>query len=188
MSDENTQSTESAENVDTTAETTAENGGREKTFTQEELNEIVQKRVAKYSDYNEIKEAHEALKTEIETLKANSGQALDTAREEARTEGRNEVLATANKRIAQAETRALAMEMGFHYPADAHLYIDLDSVDGEDGPDVEKIKAALTAVVEERPALVKSDGSDIAAHDAGLGVQGGAPKKSSTDIVDALFA
>lgn len=158
---------------------TEENG---RTFTQAELNAIVQKRVAKFSDYDEIK-------AQLEELKNSSEEAMGQAIENAREEARAEVLSTTKPLLVKAETKALAAEMGFIYPADAHLYIDAESVPLTDSgePDVEKIKELLAEVAQERPALVRSAESTVTPIDAGIGVAGAAPKKSTAQLfADAL--
>lgn len=150
-----------------------------KTFSQEDVNAIVQKRVAKYADYDEIKTQLETLKTEL----VDTNKAIEAARAETRTE----VQTTANKRIIEAETRAAAIGLGFLYPDDAHLYLKADELTVDGDVDASKIKEQLEAVATERPALVRSESTAVTASDAGLGVAGTAPKKSNAQrFADAL--
>jgi hypothetical protein len=166
----------SEENTEQVVETPAE-ATEGKTFTQEELNQIVQRRVAKFADYDD-------LKAKVEELTNSSEEAMGQAIEKAREEARTEVLTIANTRIVKSETRALAAELGFIYPTDAHLYIDVSEVpvDNDGEPDVDKIKELLSKVAEERPALVRSAESSPTQVDAGIGVTGTGRKKSTAQL------
>lgn len=165
------------------SESTVENAGHgeetEKTFSQEALDGILQKRLAKFADYDDVKAENVTLKEQAES---NAGV------EEVRNEVRNELLPLMNKRIINAEAKAIAAEMQFHYPNDAYLYINLNNVSiGEDGiVDVESIEKQLKESAEQRPALVRSDTVRSAA-DAGLGVHGTPTKKTTGQMfADAL--
>lgn len=146
----------------------------EKTFTQSEVEALIKGRLAKFSDYEDIKK-------ELTDIKAASQTEQERAVEVARKEARAEALAEVNKRLIAAETRAVAASMGFLYPEDAHLYVSTDDVAMKDDGSVDgdSVKAALKKVAKDRPALVKSDKDEVPpAENAGIGVH--APAKPKT--------
>lgn len=169
MSD--TKVTPDAEKPETTSE--------EKTYTQAEVEAMIRGRLAKFSDYEQIK-------AELETFKAESQTEQERAVSEARKAARTETLTEVNTRLVNAEARALASEAGWLYPQDAHRYIDPKSITvNDDGTvDVESVKTALTEAVTERPALVKSGESEPevpSPSNAGIGVQAPAKPRNIAD-------
>jgi hypothetical protein len=171
----NEQGVVDAENPqDTTGNAGEEN---DKTFTKSEVEKIVQGRLAKFGDYEQVKQERDELKRTIE-----SGEAATAAVEQAKKEVTETLTAHYNKQIVQAEAKALAAEMGFFYPNDAHLYIDLNDIKTTDeGVDLDSLKAQLEKVAQERPALVRSE-KELTAQDLGLGRNGPAPKKTVAQI------
>ena len=153
----------------------------ERTYTQAELESIIQGRLAKFSDYNTIK-------SELETIRKESMTEQERAVNEARDAARAEVLAEVNGRLVTSEARVIAAELGFLYPQDAHFYIDASQITvNDDGTvDTKAVKAALESAVKERPALVKQKDTEVPdPSNAGIGVS--APAKPRT-VEDAWAA
>jgi len=151
--------------------TAGDGGGEgkvEKTFTQADVDRIVQGRLAKYSDYD-------TLKSELDELKSQTATAQEREIEKVRNEARAEVLAAANQRLVKAEARGIAAELGFHAPEKASLYLeDMDSFISGDDIDAAAVKAQLEQVAKDHPYLVKDSGP--ASHtDVGIGRRGDAP-------------
>ncbi len=93
-----------------------------------------------------------------------SGRTTDTQAEEvpeldpiaeAKAEGRAEGFREMSALLVAAEAHALAVELGFYYPADTPHLVDLSDVEViEDHVDVDAIRTKLTALAEERPLLL----------------------------------
>lgn len=148
-----------------------------RTFTQDEVEAMIRGRLAKFSDYDDIK-------AELEKVKAETQSDQEKALEAARKEAREEVMGDANRRLINAEARALAAETGWHYPQDAHRYIDASTVKvNDDGTiDAESVKNALAKATEDRPALLKTAEDNVPpADNAGIGVHGAPRPKTITD-------
>lgn len=150
---------------------TANQNEEARTFTQEEVNEIVQKRIARFSDY-------ETLKTERDDL-AQKVQSFENTLSEVHKESATRIIA--------AESTAIAAELKFHYPSDAAMYVSAeDSVDENGNVDKNRITEQLRKLAEERPALIRSDSPSRGA-DIGLGTTGTAkPKTTSQMFADVL--
>ncbi|MFF2115273.1 hypothetical protein, partial [Rhodococcus koreensis] len=97
-----------------------EGGKSEKTFTQADVDRILQGRLSKYSDYDDVVRERDELKTQTAT-------AQEREIEKARKEGRDEVTTQATERLVRAEARGLAAELKFHNPGEAHMYLDTDN-------------------------------------------------------------
>lgn len=135
-----------------------------KTFTQEELDGIIQRRLEKFKDYDSLKSEVDALRKEKEEGEWRS---------EVETEVRAEVLKDVNKRLLAAEAHSQALAANFLYPEDAMRYIDDEALEyTEEGyVQAESVKAQINRLTEERPALVRSE-KKTTARDVGLGVGG----------------
>lgn len=146
----------------------------ERTFTQSDVDRIIAGRLSKFSDYDD-------LKAQVEEQQRNAQTETERAVSDARKQARAEALAEANARLIRSEARGIAADLGWLYPADAHLFItgreDLTDDNGE--PDAEAIEKALREEAEKRPALVRKVEEDTppAASDAGIGVGTGQPSK-----------
>lgn len=107
------------------------------------------------------KEAREnaAHKQRADELEAATQSDTEKAVSAARREGAQEAIASANKRVVNAEARALAAEHGFRNPALAVRAIDLGDVKvTDDGTvDVDAIKASFAALATAEPYLLKAD-------------------------------
>jgi hypothetical protein len=126
-------------------------GQTEKTFTQADVDRIVQDRVARtkasFADYDELKTFKESSKTEQQ-------RAIDAAK----AEGANEVTGKFTTRIVNAEIKATAAALDFADPKDAiALFGDISDVKiGDDGPDAEAIKTRLADIAKNKPYLLKA--------------------------------
>lgn len=150
----------------------------ERTYTKDDIERIVKTRLARFEDYDALKaERDELVKAKEES--ASSIESVNTTF--------SEFKAKATKRIVEAEAKALAASLGFHYPDDAALYVDASTAVDEDGNvSTDLISAQLSKIAEERPALIRSN-SKASGTDVGLGTTG-TPKKKSTGqlFADAL--
>lgn len=123
----------------------------EKTFTQADVDRIVQDRVARtkagYSDYDDLKAFKESSKSEQQRL-------IDAAK----AEGANEVTGKFTKQIVSAEIKATAAALDFADPKDAiALFGDIaDITIGDDGPDGEAIRKRLEAIAQSKPYLLRN--------------------------------
>ena len=164
-------------------ETVSEEGKAEesKTFTQEELDGIIQRRLEKFKDYDSLKGEVEALRKEKEE---------GNWRTEVANEVRGEVVKEVNKRLLNAEALAQATAANFLYPEDAVRFIDADALEyNEEGyVTPESVKAQIDRLTEERPALVRSE-KKTTARDVGLGTGGTSkPLNAEEAFVQALGA
>lgn len=159
-----------------------ENG---KTFTQAELDRILTGRLAKFSDYDD-------LKAELDRLRESTASDQDKALAAARKEAAEEATKGADTRLKRAESRALAAELGFHDPSEAHVFIDLEQVPMVDGDvDTKALRQTLSEAAEKRPYLLKDPGRE--AGDVGIGRKGSTPEPEPgvarmESAFDAAFA
>ena len=136
----------------------------ERHFTQADVDAIVQKRIARYADYDDVKAQLSQLQEEKDNGDWRNSVANDT---------RSEVLEEVNKRLLGAEALAQATAANFLYPEDAERLINSDAIQfGEDGyVDAASVKAEIERLKDERPALVRSETKTTAAA-VGLGTGG----------------
>lgn len=131
-----------------------------KTYTQADLDRILQGRLAKFSDYDQMKQQLEELRTANQTD-------TEKAIEEAKKAGAAEAAAEVSQRLLQSEARAIAAELGFHDPKDAHLHVPADIVsDGE--VDLTRLQEAIEKVAADKPYLVRGARTP-SAQDVGIG-------------------
>ncbi len=156
-----------------------------KTFTQAELERIIAGRLAKFSDYDE-------LKSERDRLRDATATEQEKAVEAARKEAAQEATKGADARLKRAESRALAAELGFHDPSEVHVFLDLEQVPMVDGDvDTAALRKTLSEVAEKRPYLLKEPGRE--AGDVGIGRKGSTPEPEPgvarmESAFDAAFA
>lgn len=144
-------------------------GEGERTFTQADVDRIVQGRLSKYSDYDDVVRERDELKS------ANATEA-EKAIDQARKEARDEVLATSNERLLRAESRGLAAELQFHNPGEAHMYLDTENLPIKDGDvDIDALRAQLEQIAQDRPYLVADGAGSASYRDVGIGRKGSAP-------------
>lgn len=125
-----------------------------KTFTQEELNRVIDERLKrereKYADYEELKkkvaDAESAQKSETEKLVEKATKAEAHARE---------VESQTTERLIRAEAKAIAAELGFTKPDRAIRLADLSQAKVDEGGEVSGVKEALEALAKEMPELLK---------------------------------
>lgn len=134
-----------------------------KTFTQDELDKIIAKRIARERkdwDAKVEEEKRKAAMTEAERLKAEKDEAEKAA---------SERVSAANKRVIRAEASVQAAQLGIKPERIKHALklADLSAIEvGDDGePDGKAIKSALEAVLKEMPEL--KGASDAASRSGG---------------------
>lgn len=143
-------------------------------FSQADLDTIIGKRLAKFSDYDQ-------LKTERDQLKAAAGQAPDV--EQALATQKAELEASHATALLKAISRGIAAELGFHNPVEASLYLDAQTLTEGNALDEKKVEEALKQALVDRPYLAKTAGFDT-----GLGRRGGDPAvKPGVDRLTAAF-
>ena len=127
-----------------------------KTFTQEQLDEIISKRLArerKQWEQQIEEERKKAAMTEAERLKAEKEEAERKA-QDAQT--------AANQRIINAEAKVLAVSLGVKPERVAYALklADLSAVEVDENgdPDADAIKAAIEAVINDLPELKGTQG------------------------------
>lgn len=140
----------------------------EKTFTQEELNEIVAKRVErerkKQAELDEKLKRLEALEkadeerrkaemTEAERLKAEKEEAAKKAEEAA--EQVKKAQETANQRIVNTEIRSVARALNANDPNDVLALLDKSIVEIDDDGNVKGVEEAVKALKEAKPWMFK---------------------------------
>lgn len=151
-----------------------DDGGESRTFTQAELDSIIGKRLAKFSDYD-------ALKSERDQLKSAAGQAPDV--DQALSAQKAELEASHAVELLKAHSRGIAAELGFHSPAEAALYLDAKTLTEGNAIDEKKVEEALKQALDDRPYLAKTPGFST-----GLGRRGGDPAvKPGVDRLTAAF-
>lgn len=142
-----------------------ENG--ENLFTQEELNTIIGQRLAKYADYD-------AVKAELEAVKANQQTVVDEAVNEAVATAKTELNQQWGQKFVGLKAQAIAAAEGFQDPEDAGRFMDLTDVsfNEETGElDEEAITTKVKETAEAKPYLLRARKNN-ALQNVGLGTQG----------------
>lgn len=120
-----------------------------KTFTQDEVNQIIEGRLAreraKYADYDDLVAFRDEHKSEAEK-----------AIERARAEGADEARKALTPRLATAEVKGVAASLGYRDPADAiAVFGSLDDVVSKGGDvDSDAISARLGEIAKAKPYLL----------------------------------
>lgn len=134
-------------------------GGEDRTFTQAELDRIVQERLArekqKYSDYDEVKSKAERL-DELEAEQQSDLEKAQTEAERLRQENEQLKQQEAASRRRRALERAAA-EAKFHDPADAAAQIDQDRLEVDDDGNVTNAGELVADLAERKQYLVRTD-------------------------------
>ncbi|MBI4496843.1 MAG: phage scaffolding protein [Chloroflexi bacterium] len=139
--------------------------GAGKTFTQEELDRVINERLArerdKYKDYEDLKKA----KAKLDELDTANKSELEKAQETARKaeEQRTAALATANERLIKAEVKLKAVALNIVDADAAFALMDRAAVKVNDQGEVEGVEAALKALVKAKAYLVASTGGGSSA-------------------------
>ncbi|PHA22056.1 scaffolding protein [Bacillus wiedmannii] len=139
-----------------------------KTFTQEELDEIVKKRLErersksaeKYGDYDNVKaklaeyeKAEEERKkqemTEIERLQAEKEEADKKALEA------SEAAQKANARILNTEIKSIARTLDANDPGDVLALLDKSTIQLDENGNYQGVEEAVTALKESKPWMFK---------------------------------
>lgn len=135
------------------------NGGYTPPATQDELNRIINDRLArerqKYANHDELA----AKAARLDELEAKNASDLDKAVAKARDEGKAEERAASNTRLVSAELRALAAAAKFRNPADVVALLGAEKVAGvkvnADGTiDAAAAKVLVEDLAKDRPYLV----------------------------------
>jgi len=139
-----------------------------KTFTEDEVNEIIKKRLErerkKYEGFDEIKAEYERLKkaeeerkqaemTEVERLQAKLAELEKQAQEAENT--KSQALELANKRLIKSEFKLVAKELGVRSEAldDAFVLADLSGVEIDEDGNVKGVREAVEALKKAKPYL-----------------------------------
>jgi hypothetical protein len=120
----------SKEELDATESDTSDTP-EEKSFTQEDVNKLISREVAKaqrgkldpkelgFDSLRDLKTFFDTAKQQTEEAKSDAEKAIEQARKEAAKQAREEVLVQANERIIKAEFLVAAKEHGVRYTSDA---------------------------------------------------------------------
>jgi hypothetical protein len=151
--------------------------GQDKTFTQADVDRIVQERLArerdKYKDYDQIKADAEAYRQQQEASKSELQKAQEKA-QKAETE-KAQALVQANERLIKAEVKLVSVELGIVDPDAAYALMDRTNVKVRDDGTVAGVKEALEALLKTKTYLKKQGGS------GGVGSPGGNPGDKQVD-------
>lgn len=142
-------------------------GGGDKTFTQADVDRIINDRLARqksqYADYEELKKSAGRLK-DLETAQLSETekrdkriQELEAAAAEFEGKGRARDLEI-TERLVKAEVRIVASGMGFASPDDAYRLADLVEVKLDDQGAVLGVQKALDKLMKDKPYLAKGGG------------------------------
>lgn len=165
--EETTRETEGATTSDTTEQERTSTTDDGKTFTQDELDQIIQRRLAR-----ERKQWEQQLEEERKKAKMDEAERLRVEKEDAEKRAQ-EAHAAANQRIIAAEAKVQAVALGVKPERVAYALklADLSEVEvGDNGdPDTAAIKTAIEAVLNDLPELRGS----VAPPKSGSEFQGG---------------
>ena len=154
----------------------------EKTFTQADLDRIIAGRLAKYSDYDQLKsKAEEAAQAAM----SDAEKAVAAARAETRAE----VEAEFSGALRLTEARSVATTLGFHDSEDVARYVDMDTIPVKGGVvDTAALTEAAKSVIASRPYLAASEEAPrVPASAVGLGSKSGkAPISVAQAFANAL--
>mgnify|MGYP001201212351 FL=1 len=151
MADTDIKTDETKQNPDVQANTdTTTAGDAGKTFTQAELDAIIEKRLARAK-----KDADKALEDERKKAQMTEAERLKAAKDEAEAKA-EKALATANEVLVRAEVKSIAADMGLVDGDAAYALIDRDSVELKNGK-VTGVKEALEALAKEKPWIKKGE-------------------------------
>ncbi|WP_431785735.1 scaffolding protein [Paenibacillus lactis] len=174
-------------------------GNGEKTFTQAELDQLVQQRLsraekaaqktlAKQLGFDSVEAMQAALKPKDKEQEKESGkldpEEIDRLVDEKIKAREKEQNDKTFKRLLNAEVKVLANELGFADWEDAAALADLSAVKENDKGELEGVKEALEALAKKKPHLLKSKqgGGRI-----GADIGGGSPddkKKRQEEIIN----
>lgn len=186
MADEptGTEGTPAGEPATATAEPTGSTEAG-KTFTQEELDAIVQHRLGrertKFSDYDELKAKAEKL-DEIETASKSDLEKAQMERDEAKAE-RDKLLQTSTADKVKAAAIAELAKQGVKNAEAAFRALDTTGLTVSDDGTVSGVEDAVTSLLAEVPAFV---GGGQGSGNADLGARGSAPDLMTQAQYDAL--
>lgn len=184
--------TEATVSNDETTAAASEKPDQEKRFSQADVDRMFAGRLAKFNDYDAVKEQL-----------ANFQQQAMSDQERAIHEAVNKAVAERDakwsERILDSQARLIAQELGFRDPADVFRYVDRSQVPlTEDGVDEAALRAAVEQVATDKPYLVAPQqaeppaATDLfgtvipSAAQAGLGTTRGSSVSAVDDFVKAF--
>lgn len=136
-------------------------GADDKTFTQEELDDIISKRLNR-----ERKKWKEDLEKEKKKAAMDENERLKAEKEDAE-KGAQEAIGKANERLIRAEVIAQAASLDVVDPAAAFALMDKEGVEVDDDGNVKGVDKALKSLVKEKPYLVQKKDTKKAGDDQG---------------------
>jgi len=167
---------------------TGDKGTTDKTFSQAEVDRIVQERVARVKtappdDYNDLK----TKAAEFDKLQESQKSELEkaTARAEKAETDRQKALDTANARLIQAEVLAAATAQKALKPEHMHKLIDTGQVTVGDDGQVTGASEAVKAFLDANPEYV---GTTRATGDADQGARNKGAEQLSRDALQTMSA
>ncbi|MEA4884265.1 MAG: DUF4355 domain-containing protein [Clostridia bacterium] len=173
MADTDTKSEKTEQTPDVQVNTdTPTAGDAGKTFTQAEVDSIVEKRLARAA-----KEKEKALEDERKKATMTETEKLKAAKEEAEANA-TKTLEAANEMFIRAEVKSIAADMGLVDGDAAYALIDRDSVELKSGK-VTGVKEALEALVKTKPWIKRAEGKGGS---VGAGTNPGGAPNSKTDM------
>jgi alanyl-tRNA synthetase len=120
-----------------------------KTFTQDDLDKIIQKRLAR-----ERKQWEQQLEEERKKAAMSEAERLKAEKEEAEKRAQ-EAISKANELLLKAEVKQVAVELGIVDPDAAYLLMDREDIEVKDGA-VAGAKEALEQLLEAKPWLKRA--------------------------------
>lgn len=122
---------------------------------QEELNQLIQKRLARqkeqFKGFDDFKAKAEKWDQHEESSKTDAEKAITDAKREASAEVTQKFLS----RLVKSEVKSAARDAGFYDPEDAFSVIDSSKLPvKDDEPDAEAIKKLVAELAEKKPHLV----------------------------------
>ncbi|HEY7429252.1 MAG TPA: hypothetical protein VH641_00810 [Streptosporangiaceae bacterium] len=161
--------------------------GGSRTFTQAELDDMIERRLAreraKYADYGDLQAKAAEYDKHVEASRTEQEKAVAAAR----GEGKAEAQAAANDRLLRAEIRAAAAGK-LADPGDAVRLLDLSQFTvGEDGEiDGNAIEAAIGQLVKDKPYLAADAKRFQGTGDGGPREPANSPKQVTQTEFDAM--
>lgn len=164
-------------------------GGESKTFTQEELNQIVRDRLAretsKYKDYNDLK----SKATKFDELQAQNQSELDKALE--RASNAETKAAEADTKLRQALVRSAvvseATRLNAVDPDAVFALLDRTTIEIKDDGTIEGVKSAVESLMQEKPYLKSTTRTGMGNLNTGVQGTGTTGEFTRSQIADPKF-
>jgi len=150
-----------------------------KTFSQQEIDRIIEKRLSLERKAWKKQVDDDNLKAQMsveERLKAEKGEAETKA---------NEAIVKANQRLVRSEILNKAANLGVIDTDAAYKLLDKDDIDVDDDGNVTGVEEAIKALITAKPYLIKKTSSDDT-NKSGDDQQGSNNKKKSVSLNDLI--